>query len=313
MCYWEIYSVKSQNISQTAGEVCSFWSFLPHYHYPQEISTYYFLLAIFGSGEIQFFAFIEVTDQNTFLIGTLETFPVDFEAWQLDFSLLSLSHGNHDTSGCVGFQDVSNFACSLAKGPLEGGKKRFVCHGEQLQKGVREKAIFAGQMHFTPLELLDSIRAIMIHPSSLTLCFRNISLDSSFVARALCVLLNSLLTPRQWLLLFFIPATLRLPRIWVLHSSPTGMVSFPFITSNITYCLYRSFYAVFAAEIYSESYIVNIFAEFCNALLRKECSSYSPKLLWEKCSPVFCETSKDKGLFMVEVFFYFFFSFFPSA
>lgn len=90
MCYWEIYSVKSQNISQTAGEVCSFWSFLPHYHYPQEISTYYFLLAIFGSGEIQFFAFIEVTDQNTFLIGTLETFPVDFEAWQLDFSLKSM-------------------------------------------------------------------------------------------------------------------------------------------------------------------------------------------------------------------------------
>lgn len=149
-----------------------------------------------------------MTDQNTFLIGTLETFPVDFEAWQLDLSLLSLSHGNHDTSGCVGFQDVSNFTCSLVKGPLEGGKKRCVCHGEQLQKGVREKAVFAGQMHFIPLEVWGSVHAIMVHLSSLTHCFSNISLDSSLVPRAFCVLFNSFLTPSQWLLLFFIPATL---------------------------------------------------------------------------------------------------------
>lgn len=56
-------------------------------------------------------------NQNTFLIGTLEMYCVDFEVCPSHFSLLSLSYGNGDTFGSVGFQDVSNSACYMRKRP----------------------------------------------------------------------------------------------------------------------------------------------------------------------------------------------------
>lgn len=103
--------------------------------------------------------FIQVLNQNTFLIENPETYPAEFEVCPSHFSLLSLSRSNGDTFVSVGFQEVSNSACYMRKRPSERGKKRCVSHGEQLQKESRGEG-----GHLCRPKVFHTSWALALHP-----------------------------------------------------------------------------------------------------------------------------------------------------